>query len=82
MNPGTGEYSSNFPNPTGIPADVTLSAHGVAQAKELGAHLQQTHPPVDAVYASPFYRVIQTLQPGVLAINAGRSEPLAVIAER
>ncbi|KAJ0372009.1 hypothetical protein COL26b_009385 [Colletotrichum chrysophilum] len=49
----------------GIPSDPALTAHGVDQAKELGAHLLTVEPPIDAVYSSPYYRCLQTITPFV-----------------
>lgn len=70
-----------MPNPSGLASDVPLSAHGISQAHELGAHLKILSPAIDKVYASPFYRVLQTLEPGILAINASRPEKLVIHAE-
>ncbi|KAF6818972.1 phosphoglycerate mutase [Colletotrichum sojae] len=65
VDPSTGSYTASIPSPTGIPADPALTAHGVDQAKELGAHLLTVDPPIDAVYSSPFYRCLQTITPFV-----------------
>ncbi|KAF4505406.1 hypothetical protein G6O67_007360 [Ophiocordyceps sinensis] len=63
VDPVTGAYSAYIPSPTGIPADPALTSHGVSQARELGRHLVDLDPPVEAVYSSPFYRCLQTLGP-------------------
>ncbi|OHE92011.1 phosphoglycerate mutase [Colletotrichum orchidophilum] len=65
VDPSTGSYTASIPSPTGIPADPELTAHGVDQAKELGAHLLTVEPPIDAVYSSPYYRCLQTITPFV-----------------
>ncbi|KAM4054716.1 histidine phosphatase superfamily (branch 1) domain-containing protein [Hirsutella rhossiliensis] len=63
VDPATGTYSAYIPSPTGIPADPALTSHGVSQARELARHLMTLDPPVEAVYSSPFYRCLQTLEP-------------------
>lgn len=63
VDPATGTYSAYIPSPTGIPADPALTSHGVGQARELGRHLMTLDPPIEAVYSSPFYRCLQTLDP-------------------
>lgn len=67
----TGTYHSNFPTPTGNPADPTLTAHGVRQAQELAAHVASEGfaPKPWRVYCSPFYRCLQTIQPSVEALK-------------
>ncbi|KAE8149432.1 histidine phosphatase superfamily [Aspergillus avenaceus] len=67
----TGEYKSQFPTPTGNPADPTLTSHGVRQSHELAAHLTspEFHPKPFRIYSSPFYRCLQTIQPGVEALK-------------
>ncbi|KAJ0338822.1 hypothetical protein COL922a_005141 [Colletotrichum nupharicola] len=65
VDPSTGNYTASIPSPTGIPSDPALTAHGVDQAKELGAHLLTVEPPIDAVYSSPYYRCLQTITPFV-----------------
>ncbi|TDZ23525.1 Transcription factor tau 55 kDa subunit [Colletotrichum orbiculare MAFF 240422] len=65
VDPSTGSYTASIPSPTGIPVDPALTAHGVDQAKELGAHLLTVDPPIDAVYSSPYYRCLQTITPFV-----------------
>ncbi|OBR14113.1 Phosphoglycerate mutase [Colletotrichum higginsianum IMI 349063] len=65
VDPSTGSYTASIPSPTGIPADPELTAHGVDQAKELGAHLLTVEPPIEAVYSSPYYRCLQTITPFV-----------------
>ncbi|EGY15015.1 hypothetical protein VD0002_g4112 [Verticillium dahliae] len=65
VDPATGDYSSSIRSPTGIASDPALTAHGVDQAKELGAHLLTVSPPIEAVYSSPYYRCLQTITPFV-----------------
>ncbi|KAL1980541.1 hypothetical protein VTN96DRAFT_3986 [Rasamsonia emersonii] len=67
----TGSYHSNFPTPTGNPADPTLTAHGVRQSQELAAHVASAGfaPKPWRVYCSPFYRCLQTIQPSVEALK-------------
>ncbi|KAL0931814.1 phosphoglycerate mutase [Colletotrichum truncatum] len=65
VDPATGSYTASIPSPTGIPSDPALTAHGVDQAKELGAHLMTVDPPIEAVYSSPYYRCLQTITPFV-----------------
>ncbi|OLN93985.1 Transcription factor tau 55 kDa subunit [Colletotrichum chlorophyti] len=65
VDPSTGNYTASIPSPTGIPSDPALTAHGVDQAKELGAHLLTVEPPIDAIYSSPYYRCLQTITPFV-----------------
>lgn len=83
VDPSTGAYNSSIPSPTGISADPALTAHGVDQAKELGAHLLTVNPPIEAVYSSPYYRCLQTISPFVelkaaeLKRQGGNSSPLA-----
>lgn len=59
----TGVYSAAFPSPTGIAADPALTSHGVVQAEELSRHLMTLDPPIEAVYSSPYYRCLQTIDP-------------------
>ncbi|KAJ5682795.1 Histidine phosphatase superfamily clade-1 [Penicillium macrosclerotiorum] len=63
----TGTYKSQFPTPTGNPADPALTSHGVRQSHELAAHIGSPdfHPKPFRVYSSPFYRCLQTIQPSV-----------------
>ncbi|KAJ5774951.1 hypothetical protein N7457_009847 [Penicillium paradoxum] len=63
----TGTYKSQFPTPTGNPADPALTSHGVRQSHELAAHIAapQFHPKPFRIYSSPFYRCLQTIQPSV-----------------
>lgn len=63
----TGTYKSQFPTPTGNPADPALTSHGVRQSHELAAHIAgpDFHPKPFRVYSSPFYRCLQTIQPSV-----------------
>ncbi|KAM3521426.1 hypothetical protein MY4038_009047 [Beauveria bassiana] len=60
-----GNYQSHIPSPTGIPADPPLTSHGIEQAAELAAHLATLTPAVEAVYSSPYYRCLQTIDPFV-----------------
>ncbi|KAK4227730.1 phosphoglycerate mutase [Podospora fimiseda] len=59
----TGSYTSYLRTPTGIPADPALTAHGVDQAKQLGARLLALS--IDRVYSSLYYRCLQTVEPYV-----------------
>ncbi|KAK3997248.1 phosphoglycerate mutase [Cladorrhinum sp. PSN332] len=61
----TGTYTSALRTPTGIPADPALTAHGVDQAKQLGARLLSASPQIDRVYSSLYYRCLQTVEPYV-----------------
>ncbi|KAJ5167331.1 uncharacterized protein N7482_006112 [Penicillium canariense] len=63
----TGTYKSQFPTPTGNPADPALTSHGVRQSHELAVHIAgpDFHPKPFRVYSSPFYRCLQTIQPSV-----------------
>ncbi|RFU74021.1 hypothetical protein TARUN_8233, partial [Trichoderma arundinaceum] len=61
----TGVYSASIPSPTGIAVDPALTAHGVDQSRQLGRHLLTLDPPVAAVYSSPYYRCLQTINPFV-----------------
>ncbi|UNI14347.1 C6 zinc cluster transcription factor-like protein [Purpureocillium takamizusanense] len=73
VDPATGAYHAYLPSPTGIPADPTLTSHGVKQSRELAKHLMTLDPPIDAVYSSPFYRCLETLKPFVdLAADEAR----------
>ncbi|KAB8069104.1 phosphoglycerate mutase family protein [Aspergillus leporis] len=67
----TGEYKSQFPTPTGNPADPTLTSHGVRQSHELAEHLvtPEFSPKPFRIYSSPFYRCLQTIQPSVEALK-------------
>jgi transcription factor C subunit 7 len=65
VDPVTGIYTASIPSPTGIPADPALTSHGVDQAEELGRHLATLDPPIEAVYSSPYYRCLQTINPFV-----------------
>ncbi|KAK1598518.1 phosphoglycerate mutase [Colletotrichum navitas] len=76
VDPSTGSYTASIPSPTGIPADPELTAHGVDQAKELGAHLMTVEPSIEAVYSSPYYRCLQTITPFV-ALKQERLNRLA-----
>lgn len=81
VDPATGDYSASIPSPTGISADPALTAHGVDQARELGAHLMTLTPPVGAVFSSPYYRCLQTIAPftDLHAAAAGDESPAARI---
>ncbi|CAI7606885.1 unnamed protein product [Penicillium glandicola] len=77
----TGTYSSQFPTPTGNPADPALTSHGVCQSHELAEHIAgpQFHPKPFRVYSSPFYRCLQTIQPTVeelkrISAESGKSQ--------
>ncbi|KAJ5948173.1 Histidine phosphatase superfamily clade-1 [Penicillium verhagenii] len=63
----TGTYKSQFPTPTGNPADPSLTSYGINQSHELSAHIggPAFHPKPFRVYSSPFYRCLQTIQPSV-----------------
>ncbi|PWY88793.1 phosphoglycerate mutase family protein [Aspergillus sclerotioniger CBS 115572] len=67
----TGTYHSQFPTPTGNPADPTLTSHGVRQSHELAAHFtsDEISPKPFRIYSSPFYRCLQTIQPSVEALR-------------
>ncbi|OAQ84552.1 phosphoglycerate mutase family protein [Purpureocillium lilacinum] len=73
VDPATGAYYAYIPSPTGIPADPTLTSHGVKQSRELARHLMTLNPPIDAVYSSPFYRCLETLKPFVDLAGQARS---------
>ena len=49
-----------------------MTAHGVDQAKELGAHLLTVNPPVERVYSSPYYRCLQTVDPFIQEIASAK----------
>ncbi|PLN78999.1 phosphoglycerate mutase family protein [Aspergillus taichungensis] len=72
----TGEYKSQFPTPTGNPADPTLTSHGVRQSRELADHLvsERVVPKPFRVYSSPFYRCLQTIQPSVEALKGRQAQ--------
>ncbi|KAF2148319.1 phosphoglycerate mutase-like protein [Myriangium duriaei CBS 260.36] len=79
VNASTGEYTHNFPTPTGIPSDPALASHGVEQSNELAKHLLSQTPAIDTIYSSPFYRCLQTLAPTVTSLNSSSSSrPLLV----
>lgn len=48
-----------------------MTSHGVTQSLELASHLVSpaVHPKPFRVYSSPFYRCLQTIQPGVEALK-------------
>ncbi|KAK4947344.1 C6 zinc cluster transcription factor-like protein [Elasticomyces elasticus] len=73
LNPVTGEYSSNHPFPTRLPADPPLASHGVRQAQETGQYLRETLGELARqdrvrIYSSLFYRCLETLRPTVEAL--------------
>ncbi|KAL2006578.1 hypothetical protein VTN00DRAFT_9246 [Thermoascus crustaceus] len=72
----TGRYHSQFPTPTGNPADPILTSHGVRQSHELAAHLVSDgfEPKPWRVYCSPFYRCLQTIRPAVEALKKRKKE--------
>ncbi|EKV09164.1 hypothetical protein PDIG_55920 [Penicillium digitatum PHI26] len=77
----TGTYKSQFPTPTGNPADPALTSHGVHQSHELAEHIvsPQFYPKPFRVYSSPFYRCLQTIQPSVeelkrISVESGKSQ--------
>ncbi|TKX19646.1 hypothetical protein C1H76_8219 [Elsinoe australis] len=78
VNPQTGAYSHTFPTPTGIPSDPSLASHGVEQSHDLATHLTSLTPPIQAIYSSPFYRCLQTLNPTVKSLNSTLPNPLKV----
>ena len=67
----TGTYKSQFPTPTGNPADPALTSHGVHQSHELAVYIAgpDFYPKPFRVYSSPFYRCLQTIQPSVEALK-------------
>ncbi|GES62307.1 phosphoglycerate mutase family protein [Aspergillus terreus] len=79
----TGEYKSQFPTPTGNPADPTLTSHGVRQSFELAAHFVSpaVHPKPFRVYSSPFYRCLQTIQPAVEALKEAQQRQVTTGAD-
>lgn len=72
----TGTYKSQFPTPTGNPADPALTSHGVRQSHELAVHIgsPEFHPKPFRVYSSPFYRCLQTIQPSVEELKRKQQE--------
>ncbi|KAI1614839.1 histidine phosphatase superfamily [Exophiala viscosa] len=73
LNPVTGEYSSNHPFPTRLPADPPLASHGVRQAQETGQYLREylggkAKQDRVRIYSSLFYRCLETLRPTVEAL--------------
>jgi transcription factor C subunit 7 len=70
VNPITIEYFTHMPTPTSIPTDPALTSYGEKQAQQLGAHLPTLQPPISQVYSSPYYRCLQTLQPGVKELQS------------
>ena len=65
----TGDYKSDFSSPTGIPTDTALTGYGEDQAKQLAEKVVTLKPAVDAVYSSPSYRCVQTLQPAMRKLS-------------
>ncbi|KAL4795753.1 histidine phosphatase superfamily [Aspergillus venezuelensis] len=76
INPKTGEYTSQFPTPSGNPSDPKLTSHGVAQSHELAAHIvsNDVMPKPWRVYSSPFWRCIETIEPSVRKLNEGKQD--------
>ncbi|KAJ5711912.1 Histidine phosphatase superfamily clade-1 [Penicillium malachiteum] len=72
----TGTYKSQFPTPTGNPADPALTSYGIRQSHELGKHINnpEFHPKPFRVYSSPFYRCLQTIQPSVEELDKKHKE--------
>lgn len=66
---------------TGIPADVSLTAHGETQAQELASYIASLPPSVrpQRVYCSPWYRCIQTCKPVVDSLRKGGDDQLGVL---
>jgi transcription factor C subunit 7 len=69
VNPTTVTYFNHMPTPTSIPTDPALTSYGEQQAQQLGAHLPSLLPPLSQVYSSPYYRCLQTLQPGIAELK-------------
>lgn len=71
VDPKTGKYHSQFPTPTGNPADPTLTSRGVQQSHELAAYLVSPgfQPKPFRIYSSPYYRCLQTIRPAVEALR-------------
>lgn len=70
LNPITGQYSSNHPFPTRLPADPPLASHGVRQAQETARHFgvalaELARQDRLRIYSSLFYRCLETLRPTV-----------------
>ena len=57
--------NENPPLPTGIKTDPTLSKEGIGQAQEVANYLKNK--PIDRIYSSPSFRVLQTVYPLVEA---------------
>ena len=79
LNPSTGQYTSNHPFPTRLPADPPLASHGVRQAQETGRHLGEHFAQLVKqdrlrIYSSLFYRCFETLRPTVDTLLAQVSE--------
>jgi transcription factor C subunit 7 len=72
VDPSTGTYTSLL-SPTKIPGDPPLTAHGVDQAEQLADHLLCLEPPIEAVYSSPYYRCLRTIEPFVKKRHASRN---------
>jgi transcription factor C subunit 7 len=69
VNPHTVTYHAGIPTPTSIPTDPALTSYGEKQAEQLGAYLPTLEPQISQVYSSPYYRCLQTLRPGVEALQ-------------
>ncbi|KAL4941381.1 hypothetical protein BDV06DRAFT_229771 [Aspergillus oleicola] len=76
INPKTGEYTTQFPTPSGNPSDPKLTSHGVAQSHELAAHIVSgnVRPKPWRVYSSPFWRCLETVEPAVRCLNGERGK--------
>lgn len=79
----TGTYKSQFPTPTGNPADPALTSHGVRQSHELAEHISSPdfHPKPFRVYSSPFYRCLQTIQPSVEELRQKRNSQSSTVGD-
>lgn len=87
LDPTTGEYKSNHPFPTKLPADPPLASHGVDQTEEVGEYFaKELHELAKQdrlrVYTSLFYRCIQTLKPTIARLRDGVQPELLVRGER
>ncbi|KAI9816655.1 MAG: hypothetical protein M1832_005041 [Thelocarpon impressellum] len=81
LDPNTGAYTTPILSPTGLPADVPLTSHGVEQAGELAAHVATLDPPPERVYSSPWYRCLQTIAPAVPLLRAATREDIRIRPE-
>ncbi|KAF2657644.1 phosphoglycerate mutase-like protein [Lophiostoma macrostomum CBS 122681] len=55
-------------SPTGNPADVVLSNNGLAQARDTAVELLHLGRPIDAIYCSPAWQSLETVQ-AILALQ-------------